>query len=269
MNLNNNSNEIKQIALIDADSLIYYSALKNKENPASLDEAIIEINNRINDILEKTNSSHYILFLSYGKKTFRHKLATIAPYKGNRINTVLPPVFVGLKEYIKQKPSFICEDFEADDGVSLFKTYFESLKNSIKTIICSPDKDVLNQIEGVHFNYNKNLIVATSKKDAEKFLYLQVLMGDPTDNVKGIPKVGIKTALNYLKKSNNYINTCVDKYIEKFGVLKGVNYFTENLNLVYILKTDEDLLESCGYNLSTIDIYIKEYILAFKKEIIW
>lgn len=261
-----NYNEIKKIALIDADSLIYYCSLGNKEYPTKLEEAISDIDNRIYEMVKQSGATHYITFVSKSTNNFRFNIAKSAPYKGNRKKTDMPPVFIGLKAYLYQKPSFICNDFEADDGVGLFKTYFNNL--GIETIICSPDKDVLEQIPGVHYNYGKNEVVSTTEEQAERFLYLQVLMGDSTDNIPGIPKVGVITANKYLDENpDNHLLVCLNKYIEKFGKPLGLNKFTETFRLVYILQSEEDLIYNCGLTFADITQNLTDTIIS--NSVVW
>ena len=99
-----------KIALIDADSIIhivsYHNAIptdmlsmlddsdeeskeaailalyETKDTKAVLDH----IDSFVNDILNKTDSTHYIGFLGNrnGSNTYRHKLAVTKPYKGQR-----------------------------------------------------------------------------------------------------------------------------------------------------------------------------------------
>jgi 5'-3' exonuclease len=67
-------------------------------------------------------------------------------------------------------------------------------------------------------------------------------MGDSTDNIVGIPGVGIKTAENWLKdRTKDFESFAIRKYVEKFGMVEGIMEFHKNFNLVYLLKTDEDL----------------------------
>jgi hypothetical protein len=69
-------------------------------------------------------------------------------------------------------------ELEADDLVSYF-----SYTSDQSTIICSPDKDVLKQCVGMHYNYGKAEFVHTSPEEALAFLWVQALMGDSTDNI--------------------------------------------------------------------------------------
>ena len=121
------------IALIDGDSLIYYEMKKN-----TLEEALAGIDMRINQMLNITGCKHYAGFLTKGK-CFRYNVATTRPYKYNRKRDDLPIIFPALKEYLQQQWKFTyIPELEADDLVSVYH-------DPLKTVICSPDKDVLYQ----------------------------------------------------------------------------------------------------------------------------
>jgi hypothetical protein len=223
-------------ALIDGDSLIYYEMQKN-----TLEEAMAGIDMRINQMLNITGSTHYAGFLTQGR-CFRYDVATTRPYKHNRKHGDKPIIFPALKEYLKQVWKFTSvSKLEADDLVSVYH-------DPMKTVICSPDKDVLYQNKVHNYNYGKADFVTLSENDALRFLWKQVLMGDSTDGITGIPKVGPKTADTWLEQliPSEMPEFVLNKYIEKFGISEGVHRFTETFKLVYILKTKEDVLRETG-----------------------
>jgi len=236
--------ENKITALIDADSLIYYEMGK-----PTLEEALEGIDSRINQMLEVTQATHYAGFLTQGK-CFRYGVAKNRPYKGNRKYGDKPIIFPAIKEYLKQKwgCTFITQ-LEADDLVSIYHN-----KN---TVICSPDKDVLYQNIGSHYNYGKAEIIIVNKLDAERFLWKQVLMGDSTDGIEGLPKVGPKTAdkLLELVQPVDMPSFVLNKYVEKFGISNGIDKFAETFKLIYILKSQEDVLRETGIELPEIVTY--------------
>jgi 5'-3' exonuclease len=219
------------ICLIDGDSLLYYEMDK-----PTLEEALKGIDSRVETILTNCNANTYVGFLT-GKSGYRYQVCPT--YKANRKYRPKPIIFYALREYLKQRYTFKEFDgLEADDLVA----YYGVNNNDHKVLICSPDKDVLHQCIGKHFNYQKVEFVTTSETDAEKFLWKQVLMGDSTDNIQGIPGVGIKTAENWLKDREKEIEGFVlRKYVEKFGVVEGLEQFFINFRLVYLLKTKEDI----------------------------
>lgn len=139
---------------------------------------------------------------------------------------------------------------EADDLVAIYREDCEY------SIICSPDKDVLKQVDSVHFNYRTAEKIGTTKMDSEKFLWKQMLMGDSTDGIQGIPKVGEKTADAALKGVNvkEMPALVLNKYIEKFGTHEGVHKFSETFKLVYILKTKEEAYLETGIALPNLII---------------
>jgi len=219
------------VALIDADSLLYYEMGK-----PTLEEAIQGINNRLLHMLAMCGTSKYAGFLTLSK-CFRYQVAETKAYKHNRKGGSKPIIFYALREYLQQEWKMeAVRGLEADDLVAVHA-------KPSGTIVCSPDKDVLYQVAGKHFNFRTNEFIKTSKLEANKFLWKQTLMGDATDGIEGIPKVGPKTADNLLKK-------VIEKYVEKFGYYEGVCKFAETFKLVHILKTYEQVENAIGLDLS-------------------
>ena len=236
------------IALIDGDSLIYYEMGK-----PTLEEALQGIDNRITQMLNECGATKYAGFLTQGK-CFRYDIAKIRPYKGNRKYGDKPIIFPAIKEYLKQIWNFISvPGLEADDLVSVYH-------DPMKTVICSPDKDVLYQNRICNYNYGKGEMIAIDENDSLRFLWKQVLMGDSTDGIPGIPKVGPKTADTWLKDllPNEMPEFVLNKYIEKFGISEGISKFAETFKLVYILKTEEAVLRETGIELPELVTYTVE-----------
>ena len=233
------------IALIDGDSLIYYEM-----NKPTLEEALHGLDTRIRHMLEQCNASKYAGFLTAGK-CFRYNAAKTKPYKGNRKYGDKPIIFPALKEYLRQEWKFISiPELEADDLVSVYH-------DPLKTVICSPDKDVLYQNKVHNYNYGKAEFVTIDENDSLRFLWKQMLMGDSTDGIQGIPKVGPKTADTWLKDllPHEMPEFVLNKYIEKFGYAEGICKFAETFKLVYILKTKEDVLRETGIELPELVTY--------------
>lgn len=242
----------KNVCLIDADSLLYYEMGKD-----TLEEAMAGLDERVHSILEQCNTDKYAGFLTHGRKCFRYNVDP--EYKATRRSTVKSVLLPSLKEYAIQKWGFTyISELEADDLVSYF-----SYTSDVPTIICSPDKDVLKQCVGMHYNYGKAEFVHTSPEEALKFLWVQVLMGDSTDNIKGIPGVGIKTAENWLKDRNKDFEAfAIRKYVEKFGMVNGIDEFHKTFHLVYMLKTNADIERVLGAGY----IDLSDYIINVNQE---
>ena len=237
----------KKIALIDGDSLIYYEMNKH-----TLEEALESLDARLEQMFEQVEATEYAGFLTSGR-CFRYAAAKTKPYKGNRKYGDKPYIFPAIKEYLRQHWGFTSiPELEADDLVSIYHTDpFGS------TVICSPDKDVLYQNRGVHYNYGKADEVVVDEVESIRFLWKQMLMGDSTDGIQGIPKVGPKTADTWLKDvdRDEMPSFVLEKYIEKFGYAAGISKFAETFKLIYILKTKEDVQREAGIELPELITY--------------
>jgi len=234
----------EKIALIDGDSLIYFEMGK-----PTLEEALNSLDGRLHQMFEETGATHYAGFLTAGR-CFRYAAAKTKPYKGNRVRKDKPIIFPAIKEYLRQMWGFTSvPELEADDLVSIY--------HGENTVICSPDKDVLYQNAGIHYNYGKAETVVQDTKGALKFLWKQMLMGDSTDGIQGLPKVGPKTADTWLKdiESLDMPAFVLNKYMEKFGYAKGISNFAETFKLVYILKTKEDVLRETNIELNELVLH--------------
>ena len=243
-------NRDEKIALIDGDSLIYYEMSK-----PTLEEALDGIDMRITQMLNITGCTHYAGFLTQGK-CFRYNIATTKPYKYNRKRGNKPIIFPAIKEYLKQKWNFTyIPELEADDLVSVYH-------DPLKTVICSPDKDVLYQNKVSNYNYGKAEFATVDENESLRFLWKQVLMGDSTDGITGIPKVGPKTADTWLENMLpvEMPTFVLNKYIEKFGNSEGIHRFTETFKLIYILKTKEDVLRETGIELPELEVHKVELL---------
>jgi 5'-3' exonuclease len=81
-------------------------------------------------------------------------------------------------------------------------------------------------------------------------------MGDSTDGIPGLPKVGPKTADAWLKDVSRDVmpQFTLNKYIEKFGNHEGILKFVETFRLIYILKNPEEVKLETGVELPKLEI---------------
>ncbi len=166
-------------------------------------------------LLEDSKSSqnlqkptHFAVIFDSARKTFRNEI--YSDYKANRSEAPddLAPQF----EYIRKSvlafnlPSVDLPNYEADD---LIATYVDQiLKKGAKVTIVSSDKDLMQLYKkGVRiFDPMKNKFITDDdviKKfgvDASKVIDVQSLAGDSSDNVPGVPGIGIKTAAELINK---------------------------------------------------------------------
>ncbi len=152
--------------------------------------------------------THFAVIFDSARKTFRNEI--YSDYKANRSEAPddLAPQF----EYIRKSvlafnlPSVDLPNYEADD---LIATYVDQiLKKGAKVTIVSSDKDLMQLYKkGVRiFDPMKNKFITDDdvvKKfgvDALKVIDVQSLAGDSSDNVPGVPGIGVKTAAELINK---------------------------------------------------------------------
>ena len=153
------------------------------------------------------------LFLT-GDSNFRDKVATIQPYKGNRSGTDKPVHYAAIKDYlVKKYKAQVVEGQEADDAMAIAQTSLTS------SVICTIDKD-LDMVKGYHYNPLKDKLYHVDHLEGQRWFYEQLLQGDATDNIPGIPRIGKVTAKKLLENFS-YIqemeNLCTEKYVEHYG----------------------------------------------------
>ena len=174
------------------------------------------------------------VFLS-GKSNFRDDVATIKVYKGNRDPLHKPHWYNEIKEYLRSV--WIAEEEEhqaADDILAKLQ--------SNNTCIVTTDKD-LDQIAGWHYNWVKDILYEVSVEQAIHSKYIQILTGDSTDNIEGIPGVGPVSAekcLEWCSSIDDYEQAIKEEYEHFFTQnKKGVEKSNE-----YCMTWDEILEET-------------------------
>jgi len=197
-----------KLLLLDLDGLFYHSCRD------TIEESIQVFNDKLQNCLDATGCTHWAAFMGKGK-TFRKKLT--ATYKSNRKPSPLKYLSV-LKEWSAVEYGVnLCTDYEADDAVAYFYNkdiyygesalailFEEGVKYTFTTnsdelvgdyikvdkVIASPDKDILQSIPGIHFNYTyrledksnpdsviKGWWVTTNEEEAAQFPLYQLIVG--------------------------------------------------------------------------------------------
>jgi len=152
--------------------------------------------------------THFAVIFDSARKTFRNEI--YADYKANRSEA--PEDLVPQFEYIRKSvlafnlPSVDLINYEADD---LIATYTEQiLAKGAKVTIVSSDKDLMQLYKKEVRLYDpmKNKFVTPEDivnkfgVDSKKVIDVQALAGDSSDNVPGVPGIGIKTAAELINK---------------------------------------------------------------------
>jgi hypothetical protein len=133
-----------------------------------------------------------ILFLS-GPTNFRDGIAKSRVYKGNREILHKPTHTAAIKDYMAARWELITSvDEEGDDTIAI-EHLIDYYNYDPDCVLASTDKD-LNMIPGVHYNFVKDERYVVTPQQGLSFFFKQLLMGDPSDNIPGLPGCGPKTA---------------------------------------------------------------------------
>ncbi len=158
------------------------------------------------DNLEKP--THFAVIFDSARKNFRNEI--YSEYKGNRSDA--PDDLIPQFEYIRQSvkafnlPSIELINYEADD---LIATYVEKILDlGAKVTIVSSDKDLMQLYKkGVRIYdpmknkfINQDDVLNKFGVTPEKVIDVQSLAGDSTDNVPGVPGIGVKTAAELINQ---------------------------------------------------------------------
>ena len=146
----------------------------------------------LNKTLERVSAKDFKIYLT-GKNNFRDKVATIRGYKAHRDKPAKPVHYEELKQYlIDTFDAEVVDGMEADDAMAIKQMeHYTNLDDY--TVICSIDKD-LDQVPGWHYNWNKDELYKITEDYALRYYAKQMLTGDSTDNILGIPGMGPKKA---------------------------------------------------------------------------
>ena len=152
--------------------------------------------------------THFAVIFDSARKNFRNEI--YSDYKANRADA--PDDLVPQFEYIRKSvvafnlPSVDLVNYEADD---LIATYAEQiLQKGAKVTIVSSDKDLMQLYRKDVRLYDpmKNKFIESEDiinkfgVDSKKVIDVQSLAGDSSDNVPGVPGIGVKTAAELINK---------------------------------------------------------------------
>lgn len=205
----------EKLVLIDGNSLLYraYYALPLLHNDKGVyTNAVYGFTTILLNILEEEKPTHMLVAFDAGKTTFRHK--SFKDYKGGRQKTPpeLSEQFPLTKELLGafNIPFYELDLYEADDIIGTLAKQASDTKWEVKVI--SGDQDLLQLVsdqvtvdltkKGVSevASYTPESLFKEMELNPEQIIELKALMGDSSDNIPGVPGVGIKTATKLLKE---------------------------------------------------------------------
>jgi len=213
----------------------------------------------------KNKPTHFVVIFDSARKNFRNEI--YSDYKANRSDA--PDDLIPQFEYIRKSvhafnlPSVELLNYEADD---LIATYSEQiLKENAKATIVSSDKDLFQL-------YKKNIRIYDPMKSkfineedilkkfgvkSEKIIDVQSLAGDSSDNVPGVPGIGIKTAAEL-----------INQYGDLDNLLKNAKQIKQNKRRETLIENKDKALISRKLVTLKKDVPVQNKINEFKlKEI--
>ncbi len=211
--------------------------------------AVSGFSNMLFKLLEDSRSddtenkpTHFAVIFDSARKNFRNDI--YKDYKANRSEPPedLAPQFEYIRKAVKafNVPCIEQINYEADD---LIATYAEKIISSgAKVTVISSDKDLMQLVSKKIRLYDpmKNKVIG-EKEVVEKFgvkptqvVDVQSLAGDSSDNVPGVPGIGIKTAAELINKYKNLENLL--KRVEEITQKKRKQTLIDNKKAALISK---------------------------------
>ncbi len=146
--------------------------------------------------------THFAVIFDYSAKTFRSDL--FDGYKANRTEPPddLIPQFPLVRDAVRAF-NVACieqEGYEADDIIATYA--LQAVEAGAEVTIVSSDKDLMQLVQPgiIMYDTMKNKAIGEAEVierfgvPPSKVIEVQALMGDSSDNVPGVPGIGVKTA---------------------------------------------------------------------------
>ena len=213
--------------IIDGSSYLYraFYALPNLKTSSGLNSGAIHgFANMLNRILNEYSPKYLVMVFDAKGKNFRHDIYD--EYKANRnsMPTELSEQTGAIINLVEALGVMVIQQkgVEADDVIASIARQIK-IENS-KTIISSGDKDLAQLVDEntiLMNNFDSKVLDVEGVKEkfgvrpSQIFDYL-CLVGDTSDNIPGVPKVGPKTAVTLLEQYND-----LDNIIKNSSQLKG------------------------------------------------
>ncbi|MBV1950616.1 MAG: DNA polymerase I [Cycloclasticus sp.] len=217
----------KTLVLVDGSSYLFraYHALPLLTNSkGDYTNAILGVTNMLKKLVATYPDAYLGVIFDAPGKTFRHDM--YSDYKANRTKMPdeLREQIQPLHELIKAMglPLVMESGVEADDVIGTLAKMAAS--EGLKVIISTGDKDiaqlVTEKISLINTMNNDFLdpagVIEKFGVTAEQIIDYLTLMGDTSDNIPGVPKVGPKTAAKWLNKYGS-----LDNLLEHASEVKG------------------------------------------------
>ncbi len=230
---------MKRLFLIDANSLIHraFHALPPLTTPSGLpSQAIYGLSRMLSRLIKEENPEYVAALFDRPEPTHRDEM--YAEYKAGRPETPNELISQLIEAHNLFKAfgikTFELAGFEADDLIATFVEKFKKEKD-LQIVILSGDRDGIQLVDKEKIvlwtpvKGISEIFVYDEKSTVEKFGILpkqmtdyKSLVGDSSDNIKGVAGVGPKTAMTLLNKYGN-LDTIFTTKDEGPAVLKVKN----------------------------------------------
>ncbi len=283
---------MNRLLLIDGLSVLnraFYAMPKFTDSSGSPTGALLGFVNILQKAVQEEKPTHIAVALDERSPTFRHKL--FDGYKQTRspMPDDLREQVTGLKDLLgaMKLNTLSIAGFEADDIIgSLSKKFVEDSD----IIILSGDRDLLQLVDEhifvklpktvkgqsiVEF-YDRSAVIERYEIEPAQIIDLKALMGDSSDNIKGVNGVGEKTAAKLIKEYNSVEN--LYENIDSVSPTRIKNLLLEDKEMAFLskklatIKVDIDFditLDTLLYFDYLKDISCYQYFekLGFKKQL--
>jgi len=216
----------RHVFLIDGSGFIFraFHALPPMTRPDGTPvNAVYGFTTMLMKLIDETDADHIAVVFDTARRTFRNDIYT--DYKANRPPPPeeLIPQFALVREATQALgvASVEMEGFEADD---LIATYTRQAREAGADVtIVSSDKDLMQLVgDGVTMlDAMKNREIGAAEVvekfgvGPDKVIEVQALAGDSSDNVPGVPGIGVKTAAQLITEYGD-----VDTLLARAGEIK-------------------------------------------------
>lgn len=238
-----------KLVLIDGNSIAYraFFALPLLNNDKGVyTNAVYGFTQMLLKILEDEKPTHMLVAFDAGKTTFRHK--TFGEYKGGRQKT--PPELSEQFPFIRQLldafqiKRYELENYEADDIIGTLASHAADGDWDVKVFtgdkdllqLVTPDVEVVLTRKGITEveAYTVEQVNERYGITPDQIIDMKGLMGDPSDNIPGVPGVGEKTAIKLIKQFGS-----IEKVLDSIDDISGAKLkerLTENKDQALMSK---------------------------------
>jgi len=219
-------NAKRELCLVDGSGYIFraFHGLPMMTRPDGVPvNAVYGFTSMLMKLLTENHTTHLAVIFDAGRETFRNKI--YPDYKAHRPEPPeeLVPQFALIRDAVRAfgVPCIEMRGFEADDLIATYARH--AADDGAEVLIVSSDKDLMQLVRpGVSMlDPMKNRTIGPNEVfekfgvTPDKVVDVQALAGDPTDNVPGVPGIGIKTAAQLIEEYGD-----LDTLLARAGEIK-------------------------------------------------